>query len=200
MEGLRYGKKKRKKGRFLCTFLLLLVASAGIFFYTEREEEKEDDPNARENVVLQDGQRWLTLKIDTIAGNEIQAAEIEGAQSGSQWESAANAEDAEDGPQRERAANAENAEGGSRREDTEDDSQRESAENAESGSRRKGEENTEDTESGPLQTWQIPVGTEVVTKLGSVTTFSRLAAGDVICCLTERTDGGDVILKIWIEE
>lgn len=53
---------------------------------------------------------------------------------------------------------------------------------------------------GALQTYTIPVGTDVVTKLGSVTTFSRLAAGDTIHCLMQEEDGEAVILKIWIEE
>lgn len=55
-------------------------------------------------------------------------------------------------------------------------------------------------EKGETETYQIPVGTEVVTKLGSVTTFSRLASGDKIACLIEEADGESVILKIWIEE
>lgn len=55
-------------------------------------------------------------------------------------------------------------------------------------------------EAGVSQTYMIPVGTDVITKLGSVTTFSRLAAGDTIHCLTQEEDGETVILKIWIEE
>lgn len=56
-------------------------------------------------------------------------------------------------------------------------------------------------EGGEASQYTIPVGTDVVTALGSVTTFSRLAQGDKISCLMEHTaDEGDVILKIWIEE
>ena len=62
-----------------------------------------------------------------------------------------------------------------------------------------GEDNAPEAEGNP-QTYTIPVGTDVVTKLGSVTTFSRLAAGDTIHCLMQEEDGEAVILKIWIEE
>lgn len=56
-------------------------------------------------------------------------------------------------------------------------------------------------EGGEASQYTIPVGTDVVTALGSITTFSRLAQGDRISCLMERTeDEGDEILKIWIEE
>ena len=54
------------------------------------------------------------------------------------------------------------------------------------------------TETGETKSWQIPVGTDVITSLGVTTTFSRLSAGDVIAVLTEA--GTDNILKIWIVE
>lgn len=57
-----------------------------------------------------------------------------------------------------------------------------------------------DGEGKESETYEIPVGTNVITKLGSVTTFSRLASGDRIACLMEEADGKAVILKIWIEE
>lgn len=51
-------------------------------------------------------------------------------------------------------------------------------------------------EDGEVQI--IPVGTQVETKLGAVTTFSRLNAKDGIQMLVEDVDGEEVILKIWI--
>ena len=58
------------------------------------------------------------------------------------------------------------------------------------------EDGEETTESG---TWMIPVGTEVVTKLGTTTTFARLASGDTIKVLMQNEDDGTQdILKIWI--
>lgn len=58
------------------------------------------------------------------------------------------------------------------------------------------EDGEETTESG---TWMIPVGTEVVTKLGTTTTFARLASGDTIKVLMQNEDDGTQdILKICI--
>ena len=58
------------------------------------------------------------------------------------------------------------------------------------------EDGEESTESG---TWMIPVGTEVVTKLGTTTTFARLASGDTIKVLMQNEDDGTQDnLKIWI--
>ena len=67
-------------------------------------------------------------------------------------------------------------------------------ERMETGSAPEGELFSE--EDGETKSWQIPVGTDVITSLGVTTTFSRLSAGDVIAVLTE--EGTDNILKIWI--
>lgn len=57
---------------------------------------------------------------------------------------------------------------------------------------------TETDETGQMQ---IPVGTEVETKLGTITTFSRLSNGDIIKMLLQKDDTGtNALLKIWIME
>lgn len=58
---------------------------------------------------------------------------------------------------------------------------------------------TEYTETGKTGQMQIPVGTEVETKLGAVTTFSRLSNGNVIrMLLQEDGSGNKALVKIWI--
>lgn len=57
------------------------------------------------------------------------------------------------------------------------------------------------TETGEAGQIQIPVGTEVETKLGTITTFSRLSNGDIIRMLLQNeSGGGEDLLKIWIVE
>lgn len=57
---------------------------------------------------------------------------------------------------------------------------------------------TETDETGQMQ---IPVGTEVETKLGTITTFSRLSNGDIIKMLLQKDDTGtNALIKIWIME
>ena len=57
------------------------------------------------------------------------------------------------------------------------------------------------TETGKTGQIQIPVGTDVETKLGTITTFSRLSNGDTIRMLMQKSDnGGEDLLKIWIVE
>lgn len=64
----------------------------------------------------------------------------------------------------------------------------------------------QETEEGGLRAGEeqsslrIPVGTPVITQLGSETTFSRLASGDILKCLLEETGAGEEIIKVWIEE
>lgn len=71
-------------------------------------------------------------------------------------------------------------------------------------------DNTDNTQSTAVITYtetdvtgqmQIPVGTEVETKLGTITTFSRLSSGDVIKMLLQKDDTGKkALMKIWIME
>ena len=54
------------------------------------------------------------------------------------------------------------------------------------------------TETGETAEYEIPVGTDVTTRLGSTTTFSKLSSGDVVGIIVE--DGTDNILRIIIVE
>lgn len=57
------------------------------------------------------------------------------------------------------------------------------------------------TETDKTGQMQIPVGTEVETKLGTITTFSRLSNGDIIRMLLQKDDTGNkVLIKIRIME
>ena len=47
-------------------------------------------------------------------------------------------------------------------------------------------------------TTYIPVGTDVITKLGTTTTFSRLAVGDYIAIVSQVLDGEEVMMLIYI--
>lgn len=54
------------------------------------------------------------------------------------------------------------------------------------------------TGSGEVKSYQIPVGTKVTTRLGTVTTFSRLSKGNSVAVLLEK--GTDVVKEVWIVE
>lgn len=202
MEHIEKKKKKKSRKAFWLIFLLLFAAAAGLFFYQKKKAEAEAiDPNARENVVLEEDLSWLYLKIESIIGNEITAVETtaprrmemppqgeppaQGEQPPQDGQPAHGEQPPAQGEQLPQGAQS--AQGEPPAQDGQP-AQRESAATAD------GEL------TGEAKTYMIPVGTAVVTKLGSETTFSRLAAGDTICCLIEEADGEPVILKIWIEE
>ncbi len=57
------------------------------------------------------------------------------------------------------------------------------------------------TETDQTGQMQIPVGTEVETKLGAITTFSRLSNGDIVKMLLQTDDAGNkALMKLWIVE
>ena len=53
-------------------------------------------------------------------------------------------------------------------------------------------------EEGQEQTTLIPVGTDVITRLGATVTFSRLATGDNVALIMEEDEGQKVIVKVYI--
>lgn len=67
-----------------------------------------------------------------------------------------------------------------------------------SGEMTQGMQGTQYEQTGESVMVQIPVGTQVTTKLGTVTTFSRLAAGDTIKMLMQEENGEQVVVEIWI--
>lgn len=86
----------------------------------------------------------------------------------------------------------------------ESDKSEDSSSKAENGNVDKGKEDVQRnkimyTLTGEEETTLIPVGTTVTTQLGTTTTFSRLAAGDMIKLLVEKDkDGEAVIVGIWM--
>ncbi|MCR4832928.1 MAG: hypothetical protein K5900_05080 [Butyrivibrio sp.] len=54
------------------------------------------------------------------------------------------------------------------------------------------------TETGDSTQYQIPVGTVVITKLGTSATFSSISTGNVLAIALE--EGTDIIDKVWIIE
>ncbi len=50
-------------------------------------------------------------------------------------------------------------------------------------------------ETGETGELQIPVGTDVITKLGTTTTFVKLSTGNTVAMLMQGDDG---VMKIWI--
>lgn len=62
----------------------------------------------------------------------------------------------------------------------------------------KGEEQRSDISESESITTYIPVGTAVTTKLGTVTTFSRLTAGDYVAFITEADGDEEIIMAVYI--
>lgn len=163
-------KKALRRKLFILLFLFFAAASGiGIFFY--QKQQKEAAANATVEITAEEGQQILYAKITQIQGNEITFEETD------PNISEAPAEDSFGPP-------------------------------ADSSPEIPGESSLETPGKNPLdpsavsssetpgesRTMQIPVGTEVITMLGAVTTFSRLDADDTVAIVLE----GDDIIRIYI--
>lgn len=169
-------KRKRRRRKKILVFLIVLLclsaaSGAGLLLWQRSQRA------ARETVSITagEGEEITYARIRTIVGNEIETALLDGDSSG-EPETAGEPPDGipDSGiPQQDSSGfGPRGADGQTGR--------------------------SAYTETGKIKSWQIPVGTDVITTLGVTTTFSRLSAGDVIAVLTEADT--DNILKIWIVE
>lgn len=214
-KGLKKGiNRSRKTGRkfrialVVCFCLMLAAAGGRILYACFPEPDQEDVPAAG------DGEKLLYARVEAVTGNEllIMPTDADGGQT-EEKESASRdfSEEVRDRGER-KAPDGENGEAGMIREGSMGGG-RLSGENMgagrgleegadaarmpveDSGADRTIDENV-GTDRGGSRTLQIPVGTPVVTRLGAVTTFSRLAAGESIAVLMEEET--ENILKVWI--
>ena len=209
-------KKKRRRRKkmliFLTVLLCFLAASGGGFLLWQRSQRA-----AQEAVQITAGENEeiTYARITTIVGNEIETALLEGAapeQTGTAGTQTVDDAMTSEGTAEEGMPDGGTAEGempGGMSEGGISDSgtaeggmpdgmpQQDGSGFAAGGAGDQTGRSTY-TETGETKSWQIPVGTDVITSLGVTTTFSKLSARDVIAVLTEA--GTDNILKIWIVE
>lgn len=193
--------------------ILFMAAGAGVYCWYLPQTHAADENN---EPALEEGQEYAYAKITSILGNEMTYVELE-----------AQAVDFND--LREKDGANENASGAKRdmagqREERVSDGDMQNipaagAMPASSAAARAGssgvqktsaQDKTDYTQAAAVMTYsetdvtgqmQIPVGTEVETKLGTITTFSRLSNGDIIKILLQKDDtGSSELMKIWIVE
>jgi len=192
--------KKRKI--MISVLLVFFITAAGVGYYFIHSQ-KASAAVSNQELVLEEGQELLYAKITSISGNEMEYTVLE-----------AQTVDLEEmGNGRERnglnqnpdgqSDNGKMPSGGKRSSDgkmpSEDKNGKALVEKPSADSQnRTATTYTETEKTGQIQ---IPVGTDVETKLGTITTFSRLSNGDTIRMLMQKTDNGsDELVKIWIVE
>lgn len=167
----------KKSGKiFIIVGLVVVLAAGGGYFFWSKNVKASEKVAEREEIVLEAGQTLKYAKITAISGNDMTYVEVE--------------EKAGRGSRGERPKMPE---GFSRGEGDEENGERpKMPEGFSSG------QSATYSETGESGTIQIPVGTEVETKLGTVTTFSKLRNGDIIKMLLQEENGEQVIMKIWM--
>ena len=201
-------KKKRRRRKkmliFLTVLLCFLAASGGGFLLWQRSQRAAQEAV---QVVAGENEEITYARITTIVGNEIETALLEGAapeQTGTAGTQTVDDAMTSEGTAEEGRPDGGTAEGempgGISDSGTAEGGMPDGMPQQNGSGFAAGDQTGRSTytETGETKSWQIPVGTDVITSLGVTTTFSRLSAGDVIAVLTEA--GTDNILKIWIVE
>lgn len=195
MEQKMAKKKKKRKKRIVigAVCFCLLTAAGGVLFW----QKQEADASESEIVIVagvmeaeRSMEEVIYARIDSIVGNDLELSLAE--------QTAEDSGEKESGP--DGAARKEESgmpEAGGQSPDFGQDSMAAGNRPAGFPEGMGGAMNaTAYTLTGETKSLEVPVGTEVITKLGVVTTFSRLSSGNIIAVLLE--EGTDNILKIWI--
>lgn len=216
--------KKSKKGLTAILLMLFALAGAGAYYwYLPQVRAADEDPEP----VLEEGQEYVYAKITSILGNEMeyivldaQTAERNDLQEPASMQKGRGVGETDlqepDSMQKARVAGETDLQ--------EPDSMQKARVAGETDlqesdniqkARVAGETDSGERRGAPAQnaaivTYRetdrtgvmlIPVGTEVETKLGTVTTFSRLSNGDIIKMLLQKDDTGEkALIKLWIVE
>ena len=162
--------------------ILFMAAGAGVYCWYLPQTHAADENN---EPALEEGQEYAYAKITSILGNEMSYVIVE-----------AKTVDF-DAPQGQ----------GSRRKERGGSVEEAGRSGVQKSSARIAVDKTQDTvimtytETDQTGQMQIPVGTEVETKLGAITTFSRLSNGDIVKMLLQTDDAGNkALMKLWIVE
>lgn len=220
-------KGKNKKVLVIVLLILFITAGAGACcLYLTRVQAADEN----QELVLEEGQEYAYAKIIFISGNEMeyiileaQKADYNGGQEKGASEKGrsfggAQAQDGKMSSKGETPDNMENMPSGGGFPDMGnmpsgggmprgDDIEGDERPGVQKSPARDGAGNIQNAdvmtyiETDETGQMQIPVGTEVETKLGTVTTFSRLSNGDIIKMLLQEDDTGTkALIKIWIME
>lgn len=198
--------------------ILFMAAGAGVYCLYLPQTHAADENN---EPALEEGQEYAYAKITSILGNEMTYVELEAQavdfndlrEKDGANENASGAKRDMAGQREERVSDGEKTSDG--------DMQNMPAAGAmpansaaaragRSGVQKNSAQDKTDYTQAAVMTYsetdvtgqiQIPVGTEVETKLGTITTFSRLSNGDIIKILLQKDDtGSSELMKIWIVE
>ncbi|MCI8265314.1 MAG: hypothetical protein HFH78_02490 [Lachnospiraceae bacterium] len=198
--------------------ILFMAAGAGVYCWYLPQTHAADENN---EPALEEGQEYAYAKITSILGNEMTYVELEAQavdfndlrEKDGANENASGAKRDMAGQREERVSDGEKTSDG--------DMQNMPAAGAmpansaaaragRSGVQKNSAQDKTDYTQAAVMTYsetdvtgqiQIPVGTEVETKLGTITTFSRLSNGDIIKILLQKDDtGSSELMKIWIVE
>jgi hypothetical protein len=175
-------KKKKRRNRIIVIIVIVLAATIAYGSYKYKLYQEELAAEEADVLAVSDGEELIYGEITSIIGNDMTISVLEtGDDSSASMESSDTA--ISDGQTMGAPTGAPTGTSGMTGENM-------------------GGASTSDqqafTETGETAEYEIPVGTDVTTRLGSTTTFSKLSSGDVVGIILE--DGTDNILRIKIVE
>lgn len=208
-------RKKHKKLKVITGILAVFLLSGGTWYMVKGRYLLEENSTTVE-IAAGEGQELIYAKIVSINGNEVtytitdapmtNVSPTQGIEQGGKTNKTANVDEFQQGGQMPNMSssqmpdmssdqmpniNSERVQSGSTTEER-------GRGNGKGSGRNNNEQSATARKETETITTYIPVGTEVTTKLGTITTFSRLSAGDYVALITEKDGEEDIIVAVYI--
>lgn len=192
--------RHRKQRRVIITIALLAAIAVAVVFTIRAQKAKEAAADATVSIETAEDEELIYAKVISIKGNDMDVSILKAAEAGTDAGTVAGTDAGKgaasdgthagppsDGTQAAPAASdgtqAAPAAGGSQ---TPPSFGQNSASNE-----------TQYTETGETKSYEIPVGTEVITKTGTETTFARLSVDNTLAIVVKKDT--DNIIRIYIQ-
>ena len=188
--------RHRKQRRVIITIALLAAIAVAVVFAIRAQKAKEAAADATVSIETAEDEELIYAKVTSIKGNDMDVSILKAAEAGTDAGTDAGKGAASDGthagppsdgtqaaPATSDGTQAAPAAGGSQTPPS-------FGQNAASSE-------TQYTETGETKSYEIPVGTEVITKTGTETTFARLSVDNTLAIVVKKDT--DNIIRIYIQ-
>ena len=189
----RLKEKRRKRGRVLLIIVVLAAAAIAAFFIARTEKAKQEAQDETASIETAEDEEIVYVKVTSINGNDMDVAILKEAA----VDSTDTAETA-DGTHGAPSADGTDSTHAAPAADGTDSTQGMSAPGGMQGGPQGTGSSSEEqyTDTGETKTYEIPVGTDVITKMGMTTTFSRISAENTLALVVKKDT--DNIVRIYI--
>ena len=182
--------RHRKQGRVIITIALLAAIAVAVVFAIRAQKAKEAAADATVSIETAEDEELIYAKVTSIKGNDMDVSILKVAEAGT-------AAGTDAGTEAGKGAASDGTHAGPPSDGTQAAPAAGGSQTPPSFGQNSASNETQYTETGETKSYEIPVGTEVITKTGTETTFARLSVDNTLAIVVKKDT--DNIIRIYIQ-